>query len=127
MGANKKKFNKKLLSILIEKARGDRTAKKYAEDCRISYVQLHKLETGAQENPPGLKILTKLARNSACDIELSDFLFVCGYNCEDDEPKTKTVSKGRSIDIQSLYNLLSAGQKKTVYDFVDYLLNYKGK
>ena len=46
----KKGFNKKILTILIEKARGERTTRKFAQDCGISYAQLHKLELGLQDN-----------------------------------------------------------------------------
>ena len=124
MARKSKNFNKKILAMLIEKARGERTTRTFARDCGISYVQLHKLEMGAQENAPGIKLLTKLAENSENGIELEDYMFACGIEEEKIVPKVKkTVSK--SLDIQSMYDNLSQGQKKTVYDFIDYLLNYK--
>ena len=110
--------------MLIERAKGDRTTRIFASDCGISYVQLHKLERLEQENPPGIKLLTKLAENSENGIELEDFLFACGIEEQGEKTKEKkTVTK--SLDIQSMYDKLSQGQKKTVYDFIDYLLNYK--
>jgi len=118
-------FNKKLFIMLLEKARGERTTRKFAEDCGISYVQLHKLELGLQDNPPGRQLLIKLTENSEGDIELEDFLFVCGLEDKISDKKQTSVKKSKSLDIQSLYDRLSQGQKKTVYDFVDYLLNYK--
>lgn len=118
-------FNKKIFIMLFEKARGSRTTKKFAEDCGISYVQLHKLEQGLQDSPPGRRLLIKLAENSEADIELEDFLFVCGLDKDTKEKSVSTVRKSKSLDIQSLYDRLSQGQKKTVYDFIDYLLNYK--
>ena len=121
----KKGFNKKILTILIEKARGERTTRKFAQDCGISYVQLHKLELGLQDNPPGRKILTRLAENSAADIDVEDFMFACGVTEKEPCEKKESVPKSKSLDIQSLYGRLSKGQQKTVYDFVDYLLNYK--
>ena len=118
------RFNKKILAMLIDKARGERTTRKFALDCGISYVQLHKLEMGAQENAPGIMLLTKLAENSENGVELEDYMFACGIEEETIVPKVKkTVSK--SLDVQSMYDKLSQGQKKTVYDFIDYLLNYK--
>lgn len=124
MARKSKHFNKKILAMLIDKARGERTTRKFALDCGISYVQLHKLEMEAQENAPGLKLLTKLAENSENGVELEDFMFACGIEEETIVPKVKkTVSK--SLDVQSMYDKLSQGQKKTVYDFIDYLLNYK--
>ncbi len=115
-------FNKKILSLLIEKARGDRTTKEFADECGISYVQLHKLEMCMQDSPPGKKLLRKLAENSVGGIEIEDYYFACGV-IENIAAKDKKPIK--SLDIQSKYDLLSSGQKKTVYDFVDYLLNYK--
>ncbi len=123
MRKENKNFNKKILSLLIEKARGERTTKRFAGDCGISYVQLHKLEICAQENPPGRKLLMKLAENSEGGIEFEDYLFACGLKDREEPEKKKTPVK--SFDIQSMFDKLSSGQKKTVYDFVDYLLNYK--
>ena len=124
MTRKSKHFNKKILAMLIDKARGERTTRKFALDCGISYVQLHKLEMEAQENAPGIKLLTKLAENSENGVELEDFMFASGIEEETIVPKVKkTVSK--SLDVQSMYDKLSQGQKKTVYDFIDYLLNYK--
>ena len=124
MARKSKHFNKKILAMLIEKARGERTTKNFANDCGISYVQLHKLEMCLQENAPGIKLLTKLAENSENGVEFEDYLFACGIEEQDLKPKLKKpVSK--SLDVQSMYDKLSQGQKKTVYDFIDYLLNYK--
>ncbi len=119
-----KNFNKKIFALLIERARGDRSTRTFALDCGISYVQLHKLECGAQENPPGIKLLTKLAENSENGIELEDYLFACGID-EDELTTAKKQTVQKSLDVQDMYNKLSQGQKKTVYDFIDYLLNYK--
>ena len=118
----KQPFNKKIFALLIEKAKGDRTVKQFANDCGISYVQLHKLELGAQENAPGIKLITKLAQNSAGGIELEDYLLAAGKNSASAEKKTP---KKKALDIQGLYESLSASQQKTVYDFMDYLANYK--
>ncbi len=125
MRVKSKGFNKKIFIMLLEKARGSRTTREFATDCGISYVQLHKLELGLQDNPPGRQLLIRLAENSESDIELEDFLFVCGYDNEEASNKQSSSKKSKSLDIQSLYDKLSQGQKKTVYDFVDYLLNYK--
>lgn len=118
-------FNKKIFAMLLEKAKGSRTTRKFAEDCSISYVQLHKLEMGLQDNPPGRTLLVKLAENSEGGIDLEDYLFACGSDKRESEEKSKPHAKSKSLDIQSLYDKLSRGQKKTVYDFVDYLLNFK--
>lgn len=125
MARNFRKFNKRILSLLIEKAKGERSTREYAADCGVSYVQLHKLEMCLQENPPGKALLVKLAENAGGEVELEDFCFACGLDSEGNAEDVKKYTSQKSIDIQSKYNLLSQGQKKTVYDFIDYLLNYK--
>lgn len=117
-----KPFNKKIFALLIEKAKGDRTTRQFANDCGISYVQLHKLELGGQENAPGIKLLTRLAANSAGGIELEDFMLAAGRQKENTQ---KTPKKKKTVNIQDMYDNLSASQQKTVYDFMDYLSNYK--
>ena len=124
MSRKSKHFNKKILAMLIERARGERTTRAFANDCGISYVQLHKLEICLQENAPGLKLLTKLAENSENGIELEDYMFACGIEEQTVKQSKKQASK-KNFDVQSMYDKLSQGQKKTVYDFIDYLLNYK--
>lgn len=115
-------FNRKIFAMLLEKAKGERSSKQFAADCGISYVQLHKLELGAQLGAPGLKLITKLANNSAGGIELEDYLLAAGKTSVS-EPKP--VKKKKTLDIQQMYENLSASQQKTVYDFMDYLSNYK--
>ena len=115
-------FNRKIFAMLLEKAKGDRSSKQFAAGCGISYVQLHKLELQAQPGAPGLKLITKLANNSAGGIELEDYLLAAGRTGSD---KEKPVKKKKSLNIQQMYDNLSAGQQKTVYDFMDYLANYK--
>ena len=115
-------FNQKIFAMLLEKAKGERTTKQFAADCGISYVQLHKLELCGQENAPGMKLIAKLAANSAGGIELEDYMLAAGKTGASSD---KPVKKKKSLDIQSLYDSLSAGQQKTVYDFMDYLANYK--
>jgi len=119
-----KPFNKRVFALLIDKARGERTTKQFANDCGISYVQLHKLELCGQENAPGLKLLTKLAANSAGGIELEDYMLAAGYT--EEKKKSATVTKKRkSVNIQDMFENLTSSQQKTVYDFMDYLANYK--
>ncbi len=117
-----KPFNKKIFALLLEKAKGERTTRQFANDCGISYVQLHKLELGGQENAPGMNLLMRLAANSAGGIELEDFMLAAGRQ---NESKQKTQKKKKSVNIQDMYDNLSASQQKTIYDFMDYLSNYK--
>lgn len=126
MSCSKRHFNKKILAMLIEKAKGNRSTRRFSQDCGISYVQLHKLENMLQENPPGQKLIKKLAENSENGIELDDYFFACGLDENGNaEEKNEQKKPSKSQNIQKMYDLLSQGQKKTVYDFIDYLLNYK--
>ena len=119
-----KPFNKRVFALLIDKARGERTTKQFANDCGISYVQLHKLELCGQENAPGLKLMTKLANNSAGGIELEDYMLAAGYTGNDDDDNG-VGKKRKSLNIQEMFENLTASQQKTIYDFMDYLANYK--
>lgn len=122
MTARNNHFNKKIFAMLLERAKGDRTTRAFAFDCGISYVQMHKLEMCGQENPPGLKLLTKLAENSDGGIELEDFIFASGIDVKE---ALKPEKKPKTLSVQEMYDNLTSGQQKTVYDFMDYLLNYK--
>lgn len=125
MPKTKNTYNKKIFAMLLEKAKGDRTTRQFAKQAGISYVQLHKLELCGQENPPGLKLINKLAENSEGGIELEDFMFAAGIDNTPSEKDMPENNRRKSRDIQSMYEKLSLGQQKTVYDFIDYLLNYK--
>ena len=114
-------FNRKLLSLLIKTAKGDRSTKQFAAECGISYMQLRKLENGLQENAPGMGLLTKLAAESEGGIELVDYMLVCCIAPK--EPVKPAPKKKKVLNIQSKFEQLTASQQKTVYDFTDYLLN----
>ena len=113
-------FNKKVFAILLEKGRGERTTRQFAADAGVSYVQLHKLELCGQENAPGKTLLKKIAEASENGLELEDYLFVCGRIASPAAPTAK-----KSLNVQTLFDSLSKSQQKTVYDFMDYLRNYK--
>lgn len=111
-------FNKKIFSLLIERAAGDRSLHRFAKDADISYVQLRKLWACRQENPPGKKLMMKLAENSLGGIEYEDYLFAAGVS----EPKTQTPSiSARDEQLLAAIRSLSSGQKKTVEEFVRFL------
>ncbi len=125
MPKTKNTYNKKIFSMLLEKARGDRTTRQFANDCGISYVQMHKLELCGQENPPTLKLLTKIAQNSTGGVDMEDLMFAAGLSQAKEQGTSLCRKPRKAPDIQSMYEKLSSGQQKTVYDFVDYLLNFK--
>jgi hypothetical protein len=53
------RFRKNILSLLLEKARGERSLRQFAIECDISYVQMRKLVLCAQENPPAPSLSRK--------------------------------------------------------------------
>lgn len=110
-------FNKKIFAMLIEQARGDRTIRAFAIEADISYVQLRKLHAGLQDNPPGRKLIKKLAENSVGGIELEDYLFAAGIRDDDSQ---KELDK-KQLQLLDSFSRLSAGQRKTVEDFIRFL------
>ncbi len=112
-------FNKKIFAMLIEKARGDRTIRRFAIEADISYVQLRKLHACMQENPPGKKLIKKLAENSVGGVEYEDYLFAAGIG---ESGKQKELDK-KQRQLLDNYSRLSAGQKKTAEDFIKFLLH----
>lgn len=115
-------FNKKLFALLLDLARGDRSWRRFAEDCDISYVQMRKLATCKQENPPRIKLIRKIASNSQADVSVDDFIFVSGSMSD----STPTISPSSSMIKQGdifyeKYLSLSMGQRKMINDFIDFL------
>lgn len=117
-------FNKKIFAMLIDKAKGERSVRRFAQEAGISYLQLRKLLMCEQENPPRLKLITKLAENSENGIELEDYLYAAG-KAESEDDDTPEISPKIKMLIKD-YNSLSSKQQKTVDDFIDFLLRYKG-
>ena len=119
------KFNAKLFSLLLDAARGERSWRRYAMDCDISYVQMRKLALMQQENPPRLKLLKKLAANAEGGITLEDFLYCTNLNFEMDEHKlpVSSASMKQSELFYEKFLSLSKGQRKMICDFIDFLSN----
>ena len=110
--------------MLIERACGDRSIHRFAKDADISYVQLRKLYAGLQENPPGKKLIKKLSENSLNGVEYEDYIFAPGLS-----EKKKSTDAPNSHDARILEKLssLSAGQRKTAEEFIDFLSRPGGK
>lgn len=121
--SNGKNFSKKILSLLIEKAKGERTLKQFADDCGISYLQMRKLSGGLQENPPGKKLIAKLASASDCGITEEDYNFICRRESDLSEAD-KLGAEERAL--LARYRSLGSRQKKTAEDFIAFLESYNG-
>ena len=117
-------FNKRIFAMLIEKAKGERSVRRFALESGISYLQLRKLIMCEQENPPGLKLITKLAENSENGVDIEDYLYAAGKS-DDFFSEGDQLSPKMRLLIQN-YNLLSSKQQKTVDDFIDFSVKYKG-
>ena len=119
-----KEFNKKIFSIILNISKGERSWRQFATDCNISYVQMRKLATCKQENPPRIKLLKKIVENSNCDITMEDYLFAVGANSEDNNNQqlplsTNLIKQGDAFFEK--YLSLSMGQRKMINDFIDFL------
>jgi len=116
-------FNQRIFSVLLEKAKGDRSWRQFAADCDISYIQMRKLALQQQKNSPRLKLMTKIASNAAGGITVEDLKFCSGEGQPSDE-KAKSTAATRSSELFSdKFQSLSMGQKKMVLDFIDFLVN----
>lgn len=124
MPKRKNKFNKKVFSILVEKAKGERTVRRFASESGISYLQLRKLLMCEQENPPGMKLIKKLAENSETNIELEDFMFAAGESVQSKE-NVPTLTPKIKLLIEN-YSALTSKQQRTVDDFINFLIKYRG-
>ena len=109
-------FNRKIFAMLIEKAKGDRSSKQFAADCGISYVQLHKLELQAQPGAPGMKLITKLAANSAGGIELEDYLLAAGKT--QNPIKLPSKRKNRLISRKCTKTFLPVSKKLSMISWI---------
>ena len=119
-----KEFNKKIFSILLDISRGNRSWRQFAIDCDISYVQIRKLATCKQENPPRAKLLKKIVENGEGNLGMEDYLFAVG--AQNDTETTQNLSISTNLIKQGdaffeKYLSLSMGQRKMIIDFIDFL------
>lgn len=119
-----KEFNKKIFAIILNISRGDRSWRQFSSDCGISYVQMRKLATCKQENPPRIKLLRKIVENSTGDITMEDYLFAIGAAGDENNKQqlplsTNLIKQGDAFFEK--YLSLSMGQRKMISDFIDFL------
>ncbi len=115
------RFNKRIFSLLLEQAKGERSWRQFAMDCDISYIQMRKLALGQQENSPRLKLINKIAQNAAGGITAEDLLF-CSSVYKETEEKKPSGALHRSGELfNEKFQTLSMGQRKMVLDFIDFL------
>ncbi len=118
-------FNKKLFSLLLEVAKGERSWRRFALDADISYVQMRKLALMQQENAPRLKLIKKIAAVADGGITAEDLLFCTGTSFDSDEKKlpVSSASLKQGELFYEKFLSLSKGQRKEIIDFIDFLSN----
>ena len=118
-------FNKHIFALLLSLAKGqERSWRQFSADCDISYVQMRKLATERQDNPPREKLIQKLAQNAVGGITLSDLLFAAGLSGDKNAPQKPTPSDAAAREaglFTSRYLSLSKGQRSMVNAFIDFL------
>ena len=116
-------FNKRIFSLLLEQAKGERSWRQFAMDCDISYIQMRKLALCQQENSPRLKLINKIAQNAAGGITADDFLFCSGVYKETEDKKPAGNAHRSGELFNEKFQNLSMGQRKMVLDYIDFLLS----
>ncbi len=113
------KWSPKIFALLLTEAKGDRSWRRFALDCDISYVQMRKLHNQEQQNPPRPKLIQKISANSFNDIDMTDFLFAAGLT-----PPDTTVREpdGKLDTFRDKYRVLSTRDKKLANVFLNYLI-----
>ncbi len=116
------RFRKNILSMLLEKAKGDRSLRQFAIECDISYVQMRKLVLCAQENPPRPKLIKKIAEHCAEGVTFEDLMFAAGHVVP--ERIHRPHSEG---DVLGKYKSLSQKSRKCVESYIDFLVEQENK
>ncbi len=113
------KYSKKIFALLLERAKGERSWRVFAEDCDISSVQMRKLACCEQENPPRRKLLLKLGAHSENGITAEDFLTAAGT----DEEKLSAEDKA----LLSTVSALRPKDRRLLEDYAAFLLSRSGE
>ena len=118
-------FNKRIFALLLSLAKGPkRSWRQFAAECDISYVQMRKLATERQDNPPRDKLMQKLAQNAVDGITLADFRFAAGA-AEGGRVAEKNLAASSAEKEARMfcerYLSLSKGQRSMVNAFIAFL------
>ena len=111
------KFRKNILSMLLEKAKGERSLRQFAIECDISYVQMRKLVLCAQENPPRPKLIKKIAEHCAEGVTFDDLMFASGHVVPD-----RVVRPHSEDDVVRKIKSLPPKSRKLAESYVDFLI-----
>lgn len=111
------RFRKNIFSILVEKARGERSLRQFSIECDISYVQMRKLVLCAQENAPRPKLIKKIAEHSVAGVTFDDLMFAAGHAAPE-----RAVRPHSEDDVVRKIKSLSQKSRKLAESYLDYLI-----
>lgn len=119
------RFSKRILAMLLEKAKGDRSWRQFSIDCNISYVQMRRLAQAEQENPPRPKLIKKIADGSY-DVLLEDYMFVIGVQPIESRrmvvsPASEERRASKPDTAPESYKSLTLKQRRLVDEFCAFL------
>ena len=112
------RFRKNILSMLLEKARGERSLRQFAIECDISYVQMRKLVLCAQENPPRPKLIKKIAEHCVDGVTFDDLMFASGHAVPD-----RAIRPHSEDDVVRKLKGLSPKSRKLAESYIDFLIS----
>lgn len=110
-------WNKKIFAMLLEQAKGVRSWRQFAAECDISYVQMRKLATMTQDNPPRPKLIRKITANAFGDVDLADLMFAAGLGAAD-SPLSK---RHQPETVYDRFRSLPAKERRMVEEFINFL------
>ncbi len=119
--AENSKWNKKVFSILLERAKGVRSWRQFASECDVSYVQMRKLASMSQENPPRPKLIRKVADKAFNDVDLEDLLFAAGMSSSGRPLPHKQQEPSQGDPFLENLRALPARDRRLVEEYVSFL------
>ena len=119
--AENSQWNKKVFALLLERAKGVRSWRQFASECGISYVQMRKLASMSQENPPRPKLIRKVADNAFNDIDLEDLLFAAGMSTDRRPLSRKQAEQPQEETAYDRFRALPARDRRIVEEYIDFL------
>lgn len=84
MGTNNYLFDKEKFAELLDRAKGDRSINKYAEESGISAAHISRFLRKLISNPPTPETITKLSLKAHNNISYRDFMVAAGHITVDD-------------------------------------------
>ena len=114
-------WNKKVFAILLERAKGVRSWRQFAAECGISYVQMRKLASMSQENPPRPKLIRKVADKAFNDVDLEDLLFAAGMSNSGRQRVRNQAEQPQEETAYDRFRALPARDRRIVEEYIDFL------